>query len=664
MIAGGNIAASFSHGRHDVIQMAFDVVAAFGDDSFVNASGHAEIGIFLSELDHVAVGGHFKGAHIVAADFLVDLDHIAAVSIGINLKMDGSIGIQVPLFHIGVKLLIVGKEKFPHHIRRDQGAVVVADILAKEKLVKNQLFLMAGNHGVCQLKPGFHTIMDQIGIIVEKIQKILRTDQTSKIHITANHALDGGVSLGGSRFGFFNFSGSLFHSSGGGGIKSPFYIFFPGLPVLYRMIFVFGHKAVPAAFKIQDAPAGEVLYQFIISQILQNFFFKAREETGFAPAQAVYLIYRRLVVSEYLPQIFVIILYPVSRFEVTFFNPTIQHVVTKFLLIDGSVRADGVKITDLFCRRAHFFIIHKGIKIFLQVIYLLYYSTIYRIGKKTKKYYGINGEFYIIFGERSESMFVDFCKTGTPSVSPSVRLWTVYHLKADHSYRVCHRPFPTGKAVLVMTISGKGFLENQGFRYTLEPGSVLLFTPDQGEFFYHTAEEIWEFWWFEISEGHRLLKQNVVHSVTTDRLLTQMFEACLSSLRQGRKELASSMFLGIEAQLVHRVWQNTKRDEKQELFQKACEKIHQQLGTITVAQAAEEVGMGERELRTLFWNQGNCSPIQYITEAKMQMACFMLKNTSKSIGEISGDLGYSSQFYFSRVFKERFECRPSEWRNK
>ena len=80
-------------------------------------------------------------------------------------------------------------------------------------------------------------------------------------------------------------------------------------------------------------------------------------------------------------------------------------------------------------------------------------------------------------------MFVDFCKTGTPSVSPSVRLWTVYHLKADHSYRVCHRPFPTGKAVLVMTISGKGFLENQGFRYTLEPGSVLLFTPDQGDFF-------------------------------------------------------------------------------------------------------------------------------------------------------------------------------------
>lgn len=259
-------------------------------------------------------------------------------------------------------------------------------------------------------------------------------------------------------------------------------------------------------------------------------------------------------------------------------------------------------------------------------------------------------------------MFVDFFKTGKPGKGPWAELWTVYHLKADSSYRVQHRPFPKGKAALVVTVSGKGFLENQGHQYCLNPGTVLLFTPDEADFSYHTTEALWEFWWFESSSEYYLLKQDQIFEIETDLLLVQMFETCLESLRKGEKELASAMFVGVEAQLVNRILQDRKRNEKEELYQKACQIIHQELETITVSRISEEIGMGERELRTLFWQQGKCSPIRYITEAKMEMACFMLKNTSKSIGEIAEALGYSSQFYFSRVFKERFGRTPSGWR--
>jgi two-component system response regulator YesN len=42
----------------------------------------------------------------------------------------------------------------------------------------------------------------------------------------------------------------------------------------------------------------------------------------------------------------------------------------------------------------------------------------------------------------------------------------------------------------------------------------------------------------------------------------------------------------------------------------------------------------------------------------------MLKNTSKSIKEITAETGYNDQNYFSRLFKNKFGVSPTEFRNQ
>lgn len=54
----------------------------------------------------------------------------------------------------------------------------------------------------------------------------------------------------------------------------------------------------------------------------------------------------------------------------------------------------------------------------------------------------------------------------------------------------------------------------------------------------------------------------------------------------------------------------------------------------------------------------------YILMVRMQKAKFLLKNEDLSISEIAFKVGFSSQAYFSTVFKSKFSVTPSEYREK
>lgn len=54
----------------------------------------------------------------------------------------------------------------------------------------------------------------------------------------------------------------------------------------------------------------------------------------------------------------------------------------------------------------------------------------------------------------------------------------------------------------------------------------------------------------------------------------------------------------------------------------------------------------------------------YITEQKIKRAMKYLKNTNKTLLEISAFLGFSSQSYFQNVFKKYTGMTPKQYREK
>ena len=56
------------------------------------------------------------------------------------------------------------------------------------------------------------------------------------------------------------------------------------------------------------------------------------------------------------------------------------------------------------------------------------------------------------------------------------------------------------------------------------------------------------------------------------------------------------------------------------------------------------------------------TPQQYIIEFRIKKACSLLRKSSYSISRISDLVGFSSQAYFSKVFKKTLNITPFEYR--
>ena len=104
---------------------------------------------------------------------------------------------------------------------------------------------------------------------------------------------------------------------------------------------------------------------------------------------------------------------------------------------------------------------------------------------------------------------------------------------------------------------------------------------------------------------------------------------------------------------------------KSKLVRQARDYILSHIGeAITTGILSKELGMNRTYLCKLFAEETGLTFNQYVTQVKMEEAKRLMDITKKSIAEISEYLGYSSQSYFQKVFKNRYGITPGEYRQK
>ena len=95
--------------------------------------------------------------------------------------------------------------------------------------------------------------------------------------------------------------------------------------------------------------------------------------------------------------------------------------------------------------------------------------------------------------------------------------------------------------------------------------------------------------------------------------------------------------------------------------------IHERLREqgLTVATIAGAVGISERYVHKLFGRSGTTFS-DYVMERRLDGAAADLRDqamTDREIGAIAFDWGFSDLSHFTRRFKQRFGCRPRDWRS-
>lgn len=152
----------------------------------------------------------------------------------------------------------------------------------------------------------------------------------------------------------------------------------------------------------------------------------------------------------------------------------------------------------------------------------------------------------------------------------------------------------------------------------------------------------------------------------------------IGNLIQGREQLQKSYLVNLQKDL--------QSDRKSQVIENATElsqskkdelsldnKFLEKLETITanvymntdldIVQLATHMAMSERQLQRKLKVLMGVTPNQFIKEFRLKKAKVLLQNGSQ-IGRIALDVGFSSQTYFGRCFKEMFACTPKQYQQQ
>lgn len=214
--------------------------------------------------------------------------------------------------------------------------------------------------------------------------------------------------------------------------------------------------------------------------------------------------------------------------------------------------------------------------------------------------------------------------------------------------------------------SGLGWLIQDGKRILLEPGYVYLI-PSHLHFAY----------------GCSGMKKLYLHIVATNQsrtdLLSSIGRICRMPYEASEREAISRCLgsndlyamLELEQRILERVCAFARScdapavvlKDYPPLLKKAIAYIRSNAKiSLSAKQVSQHLFVSESVLRKLFKSELGETLGKFIDRSVFQQAVNMLADPDITIGQISQNLGFCDQFYFSRRFKERYNMTPSRYR--
>lgn len=149
---------------------------------------------------------------------------------------------------------------------------------------------------------------------------------------------------------------------------------------------------------------------------------------------------------------------------------------------------------------------------------------------------------------------------------------------------------------------------------------------------------------------------NAEEAIDTEKLIAQILSAQADKIAEIFKKAVLSLFS--KAKIKHDQIINN------DSINKAIEFINSNFNQeITLPQISAQLNFNPYYFSKLFKKYTGVSFKTYLTKLRIQKACELLKNSSKSIKEISFAVGFSDPNYFIKAFKKFTGVTPSAFRN-
>jgi AraC family transcriptional regulator of arabinose operon len=240
----------------------------------------------------------------------------------------------------------------------------------------------------------------------------------------------------------------------------------------------------------------------------------------------------------------------------------------------------------------------------------------------------------------------------------------------------CTRERGCPEAVFIYCAGGNGWCEVVGREHAVTKDQLLVIPANTPHVYGAAKTEPWTIHWFHAMginvpfylEKLGVNREKPVVPLGGDVRLFSLFEDVLEDLEHGSTLThliyaahSLSHLMGVilrhKQEFGHGDAGAGERAAKSIQFMKEHLREPLQISTL-----ATVVNLSRSHYTTLFRRVTGYAPLRYLNHLRMQRAVQLLSTTNLSIKEISDQLGFSDQFYFSRAFTKMHGHAPSAHR--
>ncbi|MBC3796889.1 AraC family transcriptional regulator [Acetobacterium tundrae] len=235
---------------------------------------------------------------------------------------------------------------------------------------------------------------------------------------------------------------------------------------------------------------------------------------------------------------------------------------------------------------------------------------------------------------------------------------------------------------LILVTGGKGIIINRGKRYPIKEGMLFYISPEVYHSIDSDPEEPIYFFsvhfsfvrvgmqngkWMIENEGE-MLTLNAGQELKDYYRIKNLFHKLVDSwdAKQAGYEFIAKTRL---QQLLIAIYQNGKKQNQNSTtslkMDKVIQYMHQNISRrVTLNELAELVQLSSTYLSRTFKVTTGYSVIEYFNKIKIDKAKELISEGDKKIKEVAEILGFTDEFYFSRVFKRIEGISPIEFYGK
>ncbi|MEY2429047.1 MAG: hypothetical protein QOJ40_1932 [Verrucomicrobiota bacterium] len=280
-------------------------------------------------------------------------------------------------------------------------------------------------------------------------------------------------------------------------------------------------------------------------------------------------------------------------------------------------------------------------------------------------------------------------------ISRRDRNWGLYVTTAGEGRIAPHALYPPGghpkgyafdwkrgrvldEFALVYISSGRGRFESKpNFSARIEPGHAFLLFPGIWHRYAPDAGTGWHEHWIgfdgEIARRwlqHRFIsKKHPVLKINAEDTVLATFSRVMQSMRANRPAL-QQILAGATANLLGLFYsaqqaQPATETQNPDAIDLAIARIqHAYARDLNMKSLAQELGVSYSWFRSTFAAHTGLSPHQYLLELRIVRARGLLRETELSVKEIAMQMGFEDEHYFSRLFRQKLNFSPSQWRTR